>query len=251
MQLQYFSDIHLEFGPLAIAAREADVVVAAGDIGPGTDGARWLMQLGRPVVYVAGNHEFYGGDLNAVRTGIARLTAGSQVHFLDNAAVCIGGVRFLGTTLWTDFDDADPALMAAADFELNDYAHIFNGVRLFNPEHALSQHRQARAWLAQELATPYAGPTVVVSHHAPSLSSWRAPANRVRQHAYCNRLDAMVRGAPIAAWIHGHVHWCLDYRLGATRVLCNPRGYHGRQRVAGFDPGRNIRIDAVDACAAG
>jgi len=242
MRIQLFSDIHLEFAPCAVPDTDADVVIAAGDVAIGTGACAWLAALGKPVVYIAGNHEFYTGEYHAVRAALRASTAGSAVHYLDNDAVVLDGVRFLGTTLWTDFGGADRATMDNARFAMNDYVQIRHGTGWFEPEHALAAHEQARAWLAQALAQPFAGPTVVVTHHAPSLRSWRGEPGSPYRHAYCNDLEALAGTGQAALWCHGHVHWTVDYRLGGTRVLCNPRGYHGLQQVAGFDAGRVLEL---------
>lgn len=242
MRIQFFSDIHLEFAPFAVPDTDADVIVAAGDIGRAVSGVHWLLALARPAVYVAGNHEYYGGDFDEVRAAIGAACAGTAVRFLDRAAVEIDGVRFVGATLWTDYAGGDATAMRLLRLAMNDHQQIRRGTRAFEPEDAYAEHRAARAWLESTLASAYEGPTVVVTHHAPALRSWRAPEDSAYRHAYCSALEALVAASGAAAWFHGHVHWVVDYTLGRTRVLCNPRGYHGLQHVAGFDPGRVIEI---------
>jgi Icc-related predicted phosphoesterase len=243
MRLHVLSDLHLEFGDFQLPPVAADVVVAAGDIGIGTDGARWLGRIGRPVVYVAGNHEYYGGEIGEVNRAIAAQCVESGVHFLDNREVVIDGVRFLGATLWSDFAGADPALMTGAQSAMNDYAQIRCGPqRTLVAADTLEFNRTAREWLEGALARPHAGPTVIVTHHAPSQCSCSAGENPVYLAAYCNRLDDLVARCGAAAWIHGHVHARADYRIGRPRVVCNPRGYDGLLPVEGFDPGLVIEI---------
>ncbi|MEQ8661301.1 MAG: metallophosphoesterase [Gammaproteobacteria bacterium] len=242
MRIQYFSDIHLEFGAAALPSANAEVVVAAGDIDVCAAGVEWLRQSGLPTVYVCGNHEFYGGELGAVQDAIRAATVGSNVHFLDCESVVIAGVRFLGATLWTDFAGADEHAMRVLGARMNDYLQIRSGLRLLTPRDVLAFHRRARNWLATELARPHAGPTVVVTHHAPLLTSWHEEPDSPLRGAYCNDLAALLETHPVDTWIHGHVHAVCDYHHGDVRVLCNPRGYHGFREVEAYDGARVIEV---------
>ncbi len=106
MRLWILSDLHLEFGPVELPRVEADVVVLAGDVHKGRRGLAWARErfAATPVVYVLGNHEYYGEALPRLREKLEGEAAGSSVHLLENRAVEIGGVTFLGCTLWTDFE---------------------------------------------------------------------------------------------------------------------------------------------------
>ncbi len=148
------------------------MIVAAGDIGIGLQGIDWLKRFDRPTIYVAGNHEYYGGDLVHTRAAIAEATAASHVHFLENAAAEIAGVRFLGATLWTDYRDGDDSVMQHARTQMNDFLQIRCASRELTPEQIYDINWESRFWLARELDRPFAGKTVVVTHHAPSMRSW-------------------------------------------------------------------------------
>lgn len=243
MRIQFFSDMHLEFGDCQLEIEPtADVIVAAGDIGLGLDGVLWLERAPKPVVYVAGNHEYYGGDLVYTRDKIAAAADGRPVHFLNNGAVQIQGVRFLGTTLWTDFGGADPVLMRLAEELMNDYSQVrFQGGPLTS-EHILDVHQYSRDWLVAALEQPFEGPTVVVTHHAPTPWSWRGDPESPVRHAYCNSLEDMLTRYNIDLWIHGHIHWVSDYRSDGVRVVCNPRGYTGYQVIDGFHPTKTVDV---------
>ncbi len=102
MRINYFSDIHLEFGSLEAPDNDADMIIAAGDIGVGSEGVDWLKTLNKPVLYVAGNHEFYADEYQQTLQLIRNQCAGSQVSFLENDSIIVQGVRFLGCTLWAD-----------------------------------------------------------------------------------------------------------------------------------------------------
>lgn len=242
MKIQYFSDIHLEFGPTILSATDADVVIAAGDIGVGADGVEWLKTSGKPTIYIAGNHEYYGGEMGTVQASIREAVAGSNIRFLECEATELHGVRFLGATLWTDFLGGNTRLMDALKDQMNDYHQVRLGANLLKPSDLVALNREARAWLQNELATTYPGPTVVVTHHAPLFSSWHAPENSLFKGAYCNDLSQFVIDYDIALWVHGHVHARSDYRANALRVVCNPRGYDGYQLVDGFSDSRIVTL---------
>ncbi|MGR8948943.1 MAG: metallophosphoesterase [Gammaproteobacteria bacterium] len=243
MKINYFSDIHLEFGWLESPSTDADLVVAAGDIGVGDEAVRWLNRLPQPVIYVAGNHEYYGGELATTATAIREACAGTNVTFLEEQEVVIDGIRFLGTTLWTDFAQGDRRILLKAASHMNDYQQIRYNDRLLKPDDILAVNAQASEWLHEKIYAPFDGKTVVVTHHAPSYKSWDPPPRDTDFLAsYCNELDHHLREAAVDLWIHGHIHQRSDYHIGATRVVCNPRGYHGYQSVEGFNETSLIEV---------
>src|SRR2546421_11715537 len=128
MRLQILGDLHLEFGTAKVPVTDADVVVLAGDIHLGREGRKWARShfTDKPVVYVLGNHEFYRHSLPELTETLKRETDGSNIHLLENTAVEIDGVRFLGCTLWTDFRlaaDTESAIRAAEQI-MSDYSII-------------------------------------------------------------------------------------------------------------------------------
>lgn len=242
MRINYFSDIHLEFGSLEAPDNDADMIIAAGDIGIGVEGANWLKTLNKPVLYVAGNHEFYADEYQQTLQLIRNQCAGSQVSFLENDSVIVQGVRFLGCTLWADlFTEGDQKAEALGQ-TLNDFRRIQFGEQCFDTVQFSRLYQNSRAWLERQLAQPFAGKTVVISHHAPSLWSWNGSAHALKKLAYCNDLKPLLHEYAIAAWFHGHVHSPMDYRIAGARILCNPRGYLGTKIVAGFDRNRMVEI---------
>ncbi len=242
MRIQFFSDIHLEFGPLSLPPTDADLIVAAGDIGVGAQGLEWLQAIDAPVIYVAGNHEFYGQERGSTVALLGRAAHGSNVRFLEKERHVVGNVRFLGCTLWTDLggkeNDRRDELVPLA----NDFRQIYHEGGALTPAAYVRLHQEARRWLIEELERPFAGKTVIVSHHAPTLWSWQENPNNLLRFIYCNDLRAIMHAYDIAAWFHGHTHVTLDYRCAGTRILCNPRGYHPFHLVDGFDGARFIDI---------
>lgn len=258
--LLVMSDLHIEFGGLAVPKTDADIVVLAGDIHVGAESARWSgrlsKRLGIPAVLIAGNHEHYntfgrpgatfGNTIAALRAEAAR--AAGQVVFLECETAVIAGVRFLGATLWTDFALYGDAELAATHAYacMTDFNVIANraGDR-FTPADACDEFAAARKFLEEELAKPFEGATVVVTHHLPSL---RSVAPRFKDDmlnaAYASNLDDLVERSGAALWIHGHTHDSCDYTLGATRVLCNPRGYFGFELNSRFNPRLVVEVGA-------
>ena len=250
VRLHVLSDLHLEQQPFKPPDVAADVVVLAGDTDAGTRGVDWVSRWAgsRPVLYVAGNHEYYGHELPGLIDELRRAAAGSSVSVLENDEVMIDGVRFLGCTLWSDFDADGPARRAQAmrlsERVVNDYEHITFGPsrRALAARDTRMRHVSSRRWLALRLAQPYNGPTVVVTHHAPLIRRLpRAPTLRALAGAFVSDLTDLMGADRVALWIFGHTHRAADLELRGTRVVSNPRGYP-HQPVPGFDPGRVIDL---------
>jgi predicted phosphohydrolase len=247
MKIHVLSDLHTEFAPFDPPETDADVVVLAGDTSTGTHGIelarKWFP--GRPVLYVAGNHEFYRESTPRLQRKLAETARAYGIHYLENREVVIGGVRFLGCTLWTDFElfGARHDSMDAAQAVMNDFRliRVDPEYRRFRPADARVSHLISLDWLQTQLEKPFDGPTVVVTHHAPSL---RSVNPRFHDHpatpAYASDLEWMLDGR-VAMWIHGHTHMCVDYEMGGTRVLSNQRGYP-EDAVPGFDPARVVEV---------
>jgi predicted phosphodiesterase len=253
MKLHILSDLHLSVSEMSRPAADADVVVLAGDIARPRDAVAWALGFAKPVVYVPGNHEFYGASLDTTVAELKSLTRGSAVQVLDDDELLLDGVRFLGSTLWTDMrlygDGAEgAAAIAAGQRMLRDFARIrvsAAGDALFTPADAQARHARHRAWLEQRLAAPHAGPTVVVTHHAPSPRSIAARfAGSPLNACFVSDAEALLGGERAALWVHGHTHDSFDYVLRGTRVLCNPRGYakNGVNENAAFDPALVVEV---------
>jgi predicted phosphodiesterase len=250
VRLHVLSDLHLEHAPFSVPEVDADVVVLAGDVAPGTAGIEWMRRQleGRPILYVAGNHEFYGHDLPGLTSRLRDAARGSAINVLENDAVVIDGVRFLGCSLWSDFEFAGAEnranTMRVCERLVNDYKQI----RASDPDRPLRAqdtrdlHVASRAWLATALAAPHDGPTVVVTHHAPLVR--QRPENPVLAAvggAFASDLSELMDGERAGLWIFGHIHRVVDTEVNGTRVLSNQRGYP-HEPVAGFDPGLVVEL---------
>lgn len=255
LSIHVISDLHLEFGePWTADDARGHVVVAAGDLGKGIHGLRTVAEAAetRPVIAVAGNHEFYGEKypslLGKLCAEAERLNQnGHEVHFLERGVAYVAGVRFLGCTLWTDLELlGDPAgAAAAAGVGMNDYRYIRDsddGYRPITPFRLRAVCLESKQWLFGELAKPHDGPTVVVTHHPPVPECTRSCHRRQDRlaPAFLNNWKREVIDCGADLWVCGHTHCCCDFHVGRTRVVCNQRGYP--HESLGWDPEKVIDI---------
>jgi Icc-related predicted phosphoesterase len=237
VRLWILSDLHLELTrgwdlPGQAQRPAFDVLVVAGDLVPKMErGVKWLLERvpDRPVIYVAGNHEAYGQDIDRTVEKAQAAAAGTLIHVLQNQTVTIGGICFLGATLWTDFDlfgDAEYAMMAAGD-TMNDYRKIRTGSyeRRLRPKDTLKRHMESRDFIARELRKP--GRRVVVTHMGPHPDAARRGFERnISSAAYTSDLSALIAECGPELWIYGHSHEKKDFTVGGTtRIVSNAKGY--------------------------
>lgn len=264
MRLLVLSDLHLEvwreFAPkFDTKFSRPDVVVLAGDIHTKARAPAWAAQAfpHTPVMYVSGNHEFYGEAVDQMGDAIrVECEKHSNVHYLDCDEYVWQGVRFLGVTLWTDFllfgTDLKRQVMVDVGNVMTDYQRIrvaSAGYRKLRPQDTAKLHAGHRTWLEGKLSEPFPGPTVVITHMAPSNRSV-APeyASDLVSAAFVSDLDEVVRSATL--WIHGHTHTSFDYLVGQCRVVANPLGYMmrgGQAENDDFDPNFIVEL-SCEAC---
>lgn len=276
MKILIASDLHLEFyarqsanglngledagvsiplDPRVLESSDADVLVLAGDIITLWDRVSidWLKDFTnsrfmRPVIYVLGNHEFYGSEFHKARQAAKQFFAGSNIYLLDNDTVEMGGVRFIGSTLWTDYQAAGNQMssMEEADARLNDAQRISiqddSRVRAFKAQHALAEHQIARAFIESELTKPFTGKTVVVTHHAPSITYGRHPDFGIDSLTGAFSSDLEMLFPSVDLWIWGHTHANIDTQVGRARLVSNQRGYPRETVPGGYDPMKSIEV---------
>ena len=274
MNIQLLSDLHLESNPhLQIEpAPGADLLVLAGDIGSyqtRRDGHAltepdWGLQRFSPlpqfagwpvpVLFVPGNHEYDALDFDEAHTNLRHTCDRLGLVWLEREQWRLGGVRFVGTTLWADFDALAQGLpptealkardkaFRAANFYLRTMATQRGGA-LFDAAAMRDQALQCQQWLAEALSQPFDGHTVVVTHFAPSLRSADPRYGLTPGTAgFCNTLDPMLAHADL--WLHGHLHCAHDYRVGNCRVVANPMGYAHKGEQKDFHPSQCIALAA-------
>lgn len=258
MNLQIASDLHLEMlqnafpGERVISpAPEADLLVLAGDIAGGTSALRLFSDWPVPVLYVPGNHEFYGyniartsRDLDQVGLNgsvlVLQATKADFTRFEDwhaRHAQELSRLRFLGATLWTDYrlpdlNKTQSQQMAAAQYAMADHSRIRTDNGYFTSQDALKRHTLEREWLQTQLKGPFEGTTIVVTHHGPLKDSTHPRwAGNPINGGFMSHMPELVEKADL--WVHGHVHDTFDYMAGRCRVVANPRGYARNPRSAG------------------
>lgn len=271
MKIALASDLHLEFGDINLKNEEnADVLILSGDIVIAQDlhdhpepevpyppsiiktlGSRQKnAQLYRDffkrcsfqfphVIYIAGNHEFYHGkfvgSLQDLRNECSKFP---NVYFLEDDCKKINDVTFVGGTLWSDMNKGDPLTLHAVSDMMNDYRMIRHdglGYTKLRPAHTAARHRRSIEYIRTVIEGKFDEKIVVVGHMAPCGLSI-APQyqnDKLMNGAYYSDLSEFILDHPqIKLWTHGHMHQPFDYMVGDTRVVCNPRGYHGYEKCA-------------------
>jgi Icc-related predicted phosphoesterase len=248
MRHHILSDLHLEFEPFKPPAVEADAVILAGDVSTGRNGLKWGLKTfsDRPVIYVLGNHEFYGQKLQKLIAELKEMARGTNIHLLENESFTIGAVTFLGTSLWTDFAlNGNPVVSeVVAQTGMNDYRRIrtLPNYRRLRPSDTRQLHAQSRKWLEDEFSGLKGRKVVIVTHHAPSPESIPAAFNGdAFNPAFASDMRRFITESGAKLWVHGHLHSPSDYMVGDTRVLANPRGYPTESRQ-GFNPGLVVEV---------
>lgn len=272
MNIQLLSDLHLESHPhfMPEPAPGADLLVLAGDIGSYQSGslltdpdfglARFSPLHGwpTPVLFLPGNHEYDGLDFDLTHARLRATCERLGMVWLEREVVRMAGVRFVGTTLWTDFDALAPSTgssgaalteqLRARDKAFraaNYYLRKNTSMRKGEPMLAQALREQGllcQQWLRAALEPPCPEPTVVVTHFAPSLRSADPRYGLTPGTAgFCNALDDLLERADL--WLHGHLHAPSDYVHRGCRVVANPLGYAGKNEQQAFLPRSVIRLD--------
>ncbi len=261
-RLHILSDLHIEFGMFECPSVDADVTILAGDTFTKNRCCPWddaASYFGHPVVMVPGNHEFYGGTLETTVPKLKTAGVAKSVTILDNEQIIVAGVRILGCTLWTDFrlfagddldrvkDDANLCVGTRYSSGLSDFRTIRvakAGYRRFRPLDAALLHNASVSWLSERLVEPFDGPTVVVTHHAPSILCVPASLLEDRMTAgYASRLDWLIEQHQPDLWIWGHIHEAVPpFKIGRTRMVSNPRGYVGQGVNPSFLPDLVVEV---------
>lgn len=248
MKIITYSDLHLEFEHDWFIPEDinGDVLILAGDIISFSNFIplrRLLSDWKKPVIYVAGNHEYYTQTpINIENEKFKKWLSDKlpQVTFLNNESVCIDGVHFFGGTMWTDFNN-DPLAMINAKEKMNDFNLIYDetGNRL-SPEHSVNLHKhyvqELQNWFKQ---TP-TGKHVVISHHAPveKIGSLHKSSPLIPAFNSLDMINIIEQYRP-DYWIYGHTHECDEQVIGSTKIVSNQLGYPnglGRYECLDFDP---------------
>ena len=242
MKLQIASDIHREFGHSPeVPDVGADVLVLAGDIGMADDETvEWLRGLsGRyeAVLYVPGNHEFYGKDLKDADSFMKGMSAYGGYEWLNNQAVQVSERRFVGSPLWANFCH-EPLSMFNAGRAINDFRRIRHDGGLMTPAVMLDLHTEAVAFLTETVKPG----DIVITHWPPTLMARNTgfPMDDIAKY-FCADIPKVVASTRPELWICGHTHHNVDFMFGETRILSNQGGYP-HETIAGYNPGRIVEV---------
>jgi Icc-related predicted phosphoesterase len=239
MKIQIFSDLHIGVYPIKqiTIAKGVDLVIVAGDTCEGAlkafEHLRRIVPMHIPIVMVLGNHEYYRRFIPEELASARAQAPAFNINLLENEALYLGGVRFVGATLWTDYlifgETNQAAVMNACASGMNDHRLIGWQKQpwlRFRPQEAALMHHRSKAFLTEAMGLSFPGPTVVVTHHAIHLNSVH-PKYRSDPltGAFVSDLSAFLEKCQPSLWVHGHVHNSSDYLVGRTRIVCNPHGY--------------------------
>lgn len=248
MKIISYSDLHLEFGTdfKPPADSDADVMILAGDIITFRDYkplTRFLSDWQKPVLFVAGNHEYYTNTAMSKENQRFKEwleTKHPNVIFLQDEAATIDGVHFFGGTMWTDFCNRSEKAMLEAQAQMNDYRLIKKDTHeRLTPAHTVELHEEFVTKLKRWFAGGLTGARVVITHNAPVVNPNTKYINSPLMPAF-NSLDmiAIIEEHQPNLWVYGHTHECDNHLLGSTQIVSNQLGYpnpHGGFECSGFD----------------
>lgn len=245
MRIMLGSDLHLEFygnqrsyekGPMNWLPDPShyDVAVLAGDIGSGLNGVdsmRRLIPAEKPIIFVPGNHEFYGKDYCVMNVAFEFYNRNDNVHMLAPGSVIIDDVKFVGATLWSrcrlpGYETPDRAFGAINDFRVIKYGNI----EMFSVNRMRDINNKEVNYLADQLSDSPAEKNVVVTHFLPTMDciSTKYRGDALNPY-FCNDLDFLTEGADL--WLFGHTHERMDFKNKfGTRLVSNPHGYPGENK---------------------
>lgn len=268
MLVREISDLHTEFWSFNKFERMLDrivprldtdketVLVLAGDLGTFAHYASTLKPLLNllakrflHVLITYGNHEWYHSRVwGNEETYWKDKKLPANVHILTDDYKIIDDVVFIGATLWTDFNNADPIAMFHCRGGMNDYECIRMegdagpytsiGTKL-TPEHTLAAHYKSRKFIfnALHILRDTVRKSVVFTHHLPTeMSVPKRFKGDLLNHAFFSNIDEDIAFTGPDIWFHGHTHDSVDYKLGETRIICNPFGYHASQVNKEYNP---------------
>lgn len=261
MKLKIVSDVHLEVNGNWFDLDhegDADVLILAGDICLFKQDLVWISWLKEwadfydQIIWVPGNHEYWGGSLNNAVNKAEHFLSHNNIDniiILERGFLEYEDIAFIGATMWTDYDGSNPMVMRDARRFIVDFSKIRHGPiggdpyqKPITPELILNIHKNDVGYIEQELERFKDKKRVVITHHAPSWQSV-SPGfiGDYLNGAYVSNLEELILNHQPDMWIHGHTHSSFDYKIGETRILCNPVGY-GNENITGFIPNVIVEV---------
>ena len=258
MKIRYYSDIHLEFGKFRIPApTDPDtILVLAGDIGVKLGALNFIERYApmfKAVIYVLGNHEFYNGNMGEIIKRWSEVSHIPNFYFLNDTSIVIDNVKFVGATLWSDYNNNDWFARKHCGFRMNDFkmtttetppCYKRRGKTWFTPEFAYVLHKQSLAYIKAQLESDNMQ-TVVITHHSPTVKGCDVDryGHSEMDYAYYTPLEYLMDDNDhLTHWIFGHTHKSLDIDIFGTNVLSNPRGYVGHDENKNFNTIKELTL---------
>ncbi len=229
MKIKLLSDLHLEFykstqvDPRLLESEDVDVLVLAGDIAVGfnnvVDALDQFSEAYREVVYLPGNHEYYGKDIHELDD--LPYAVKCNIHIINPGIFRLNDVTFIGASLWTNFHNDPMAMLAAGDM-ISD----FRVIKGFKPEDAVGLFNYHSEYIKM-MYENIPGKKVIVTHFLPAdaCTHPRFIGENLLNKYFANSMDAWISGLSNTTWMFGHTHEAMDFMLGDTRMVCNPQGY--------------------------
>jgi predicted phosphodiesterase len=264
MKINIVSDLHLEFGYQTLPGGE--VLILAGDIAekrsiskalhstkpigylPGAykcwDFFEYECAKYDKVFYVMGNHEHYHNHFHKTEQELREILNGYNITVLEDECEEYNGVLFVGSTLWTDCNRGDPITAMTLKYSMADYKVITQHNKAsdvyhkLTPEHTAEVHLKSKEYIFKIVELNKDKPIVVVTHHGPSFASVneKYAHDTTMNGGYASELSDIIVDCPqIKLWVHGHMHDPVDYMIGETRVVSNPKGYEGIEDTTNFN----------------
>ncbi len=255
--IRIFSDIHLDFDiphglknfdpdrdiwtPKPLSTDPNTILILAGDIWHAKKPFKfmnfsWFAKISKQfhsIIVVLGNHDFWGGNLQKEYRHYQDEIIGQKLHniyLLQNNSILIGNNKFIGGTLWTDYNKGNDYAMELAERQMNDFKYIRNGMTFskLRAKHLLGEHIKTTRYISENSKKDFPEQNLwVITHHPPTFSSIPAEYedfSEIENGAYASDLNHLFT-EDLDVWVHGHTHHCVNYKLNNTNVISNPRGY--------------------------
>ena len=244
-------DIYYEYGLQYFPKLEGvDVYILAGDVAQGLESYKYCSELlnrnpNLQIIHVSGNHEYYDNRMEKLDESLKNLSRENErYHYLQNDSVVINGIRFIGATMWTDFDGCDPVKVRRAWNSMNDYQCIKyilgHHKHKLTPYRVASLFRNSRDYIFKTLKYSEEK-CIVVTHHCPLRTS-SGDLSSAYEVNLDKELNALIN-LPLY-WFSGHRHQpetrVIDYDYGKVTFIENSKGYPKEEN--GFNPDLIIEV---------
>lgn len=235
MNIQYCSDLHLEFKenrkyidrnpiqPMADILLLAGDITLLNDIELHEDFFDYLSANFAYTYWIPGNHEYYGSNIAHYPSPLKQAIR-NNVWLVNQQVLEHEEVSIICATLWSHVEPQNEYLIQR---NLSDFHQINNGSRRLTVADFNELHRQDLAFITQALKDHKDRKTVVMTHHIPTLKNYpRQYLNDPINQAFATELHDLIHASGAKAWIYGHHHANTPaYTIGTTTLLTNQLGY--------------------------